>query len=292
MRYINLVNENDQRSLKYKISKFPDGQQAIDIEPEFLKGENRFEIISRLSTFRDLELIIGANQAIKELMRQNYDTEVQVSLYIPYFLGARSDRKFKEGGTNYLKNVICPVINSQNFISVKVVDPHSDVLEACLNNFQKITNIHIVKAALTKIDNKNGAQDRIVLVSPDGGALKKIFDVAEAFVIPNIVTAMKHRDVKTGRITHTEVPDLSKYNDEHKFVICDDICDGGRTFIELAKVIKEQKPNNEIYLIVSHGVFSAGFSELNKWFNEIYSTNSYADHENENLELIDLFKNI
>jgi ribose-phosphate pyrophosphokinase len=292
MRYINLVNENDQRSLKYKISKFPDGQQAIDIEPELLKGENRFEIISRLSTFRDLELIIGANQAIKELMRQNYDTEVQVSLYIPYFLGARSDRKFKEGGTNYLKNVICPVINSQNFISIKVVDPHSDVLEACLNNFQKITNIHIVKAALTKIDNKNGAQDRIVLVSPDGGALKKIFDVAEAFVIPNIVTAMKHRDVKTGRITHTEVPDLSKYNDEHKFVIVDDICDGGRTFIELAKVIKEQKPNNEIYLIVSHGIFSAGFSELNKWFNKIYSTNSYADHENENLELIDLFKNI
>jgi len=292
MRYINLVNENDQRSLKYKISKFPDGQQAIDIESEFLKGENRFEIISRLSTFRDLELIIGANQAIKELMRQNYDTEVQVSLYIPYFLGARSDRKFKEGGTNYLKDVICPVINSQNFISVKVVDPHSDVLEACLNNFQKITNISIVKNALTKIDNKNGAQDRIVLVSPDGGALKKIFDVAEAFVIPNIVTAMKHRDVKTGRITHTEVPDLSKYNDEHKFVIVDDICDGGRTFIELAKVIKEQKPNNEIYLVVSHGIFSAGFNELNKWFNKIYSTNSYADHENDNLELINLFENI
>jgi ribose-phosphate pyrophosphokinase len=292
MRYINLVNENDQRNLKYKISKFPDGQQAIDIEPEFLKGENRFEIISRLSTFRDLELIIGANQAIKELMRQNYDTEVQVSLYIPYFLGARSDRKFKEGGTNYLKDVICPVINSQNFISVKVVDPHSDVLEACLNNFQKITNISIVKNALTKIDNKNGAQDRIVLVSPDGGALKKIFDVAEAFVIPNIVTAMKHRDVKTGRITHTEVPDLSKYNDEHKFVIVDDICDGGRTFIELAKVIKEQKPNNEIYLVVSHGIFSAGFNELNKWFNKIYSTNSYTDHENDNLELINLFENI
>jgi ribose-phosphate pyrophosphokinase len=289
MRYINLVNENDQRSLKYKISKFPDGQQTMDIEEFFLAGEDRFEIISRLSTFRDLELIIATNQAIKELMSQRFDIEAKVSLYVPYFLGARSDRKFKEGGTNYLKNVICPVINSQNFISVKVVDPHSDVLEACLNNFQKITNINIVKWALTKIDNKNNAQERIVLVSPDGGALKKIFDVAEAFVIPNIVTAMKHRDVKTGRITHTEVPDLSKYSDKHKFVICDDICDGGRTFIELAKVIKEQKPNNEIYLIVSHGIFSAGFDELNKWFNKIYSTNSYSDHKNDNLELIDLF---
>jgi hypothetical protein len=28
-------------------------------------------------------------------------------IYVPYFLGARSDRKFTEGGINYLKDVIC-----------------------------------------------------------------------------------------------------------------------------------------------------------------------------------------
>jgi len=294
MLYINLVNENDPRSLSYKISKFPDGQQTIDIDPNsistFPKLDTKVKIISRLTSFRDLELIIGANQAIKEMIRSRFNVLINTSLYVPYFLGARSDRKFIEGGVNYLKSVICPIINSQNFLSVEVLDPHSDVLEACLNNFKKVTNFNLVKNSLTNIDNKDGAQERIVLVSPDGGALKKIFDVAENFQILNVVTAMKHRDIKTGKITHTEVPDLSKYNDEHKFVIIDDICDGGRTFIELAKVIKEQKPNNEIYLIVSHGIFSAGFDELNKHFDKIFTTNSYKDHSNENLEITDLFQ--
>jgi ribose-phosphate pyrophosphokinase len=294
MIYINLVNENDPRGLSYKISRFPDGQQTIDIYPNFStfpKLGTKVKIISRLTSFRDLELIIGANQAIKELVRSLFNIKIETSLYVPYFLGSRSDRKFIEGGVNYLKSVICPIINSQHFSSVEVLDPHSDVLEACLDNFKKVTNFNLVKNSLTDIDNKDGAQERIVLVSPDGGALKKIFDVAENFQIPNIVTAMKHRDIKTGRITHTEVPDLSKYNDEHRFVIIDDICDGGRTFIELAKVIREQKPNNSIYLIVSHGIFSAGFDELNKHFDKIFTTNSYKDHTNENLEIIDLFQN-
>jgi ribose-phosphate pyrophosphokinase len=295
MIYINLVNENDPRGLSYKISRFPDGQQTIDIDTNSIsiipKLDTNVKIISRLSSFRDLELIIGANQAIKELVRSLINIKIETSLYVPYFLGARSDRKFIEGSVNYLKSVICPIINSQNFSSVEVLDPHSDVLEACLNNFKKTSNFKLIKNSLTTIDNKDGAQERIVLISPDGGALKKIFDVAEEFVIPNIVTAMKHRDIKTGKITHTEVPDLSKYNDEHKFVIIDDICDGGRTFIELAKVIKEQKPNNSIYLIVSHGIFSAGFDELNKHFDKIFTTNSYKDHTNYNLEIIDLFQN-
>jgi ribose-phosphate pyrophosphokinase len=294
MIYINLVNENDPRGLSYKISRFPDGQQTIDIYPNFStfpKLGTKVKIISRLTSFRDLELIIGANQAIKELVRSLFNIKIETSIYVPYFLGSRSDRKFIEGGVNYLKSVICPIINSQHFSSVEVLDPHSDVLEACLNNFKKVTNFNLVKNSLTDIDNKDGAQERIVLFSPDGGALKKIFDVAENFQIPNIVTAMKHRDIKTGRITHTEVPDLSKYNDEHRFVIIDDICDGGRTFIELAKVIREQKPNNSIYLIVSHGIFSAGFDELNKHFDKIFTTNSYKDHTNENLEIIDLFQN-
>jgi ribose-phosphate pyrophosphokinase len=191
-----------------------------------------------------------------------------VSLYVPFLLGSRSDRKFKEGGINYLKKVICPIINLQNFSCVTVLDPHSDVSEACLNNYSKINNFSLVKSALTGIDNKNGAQDRIVLVSPDGGALKKIYDVAEEFQIPNIVTAMKHRDIKTGKITHTEVPDLSKYGEDNKFVIVDDICDGGRTFVELAKEIRKQNAISDIYLIVTHGIFSSGLDELSKHFTK------------------------
>lgn len=58
--------------------------------------------------------------------------------------------------------------------------------------------------------------------------------------------------------------------------------DGGATFINIAKSIKEQISDykGKIYLIVTHGIFSKGFEELGKYFNGIYCTNSYKDKNN------------
>jgi ribose-phosphate pyrophosphokinase len=69
------------------------------------------------------------------------------------------------------------------------------------------------------------------------------------------------------------VPTLDQHADL-KYVIIDDICDGGRTFVELAKAMKESRPTAKIYLIVTHGIFSAGFDTLNQYFEGIYTTNS------------------
>jgi ribose-phosphate pyrophosphokinase len=272
---LNLANPSDS-DIRFKISKFPDGQQSVTIEEphSFIQG-NDIKLYSRFSSFKDLELIICANQALREM------SAFTIHLYAPYFMGARSDRKFTEGTSNYLKTVICPIINSQKFNSVLVLDPHSDVLEACLDNFVKTDNISIVKHSLTKIDNTNTARENLYLVSPDAGAMKKIYDVAEHFGTDKIVTAVKHRDVRTGKITHTEVPGLPETSGSLNFVIIDDICDGGRTFIELAKAIRERRPTSvhgdKIYLIVTHGIFSAGLELLSSTFDGIFTTNSVKD---------------
>ena len=276
MKVLNLVNK-EESDIRYEVSKFPDGQQSVNILNSVvgttlhtLQNENTdIQIKSRLNDFRDLELIICVNTALRNLGLTN------VHLYTPYFIGGRSDRKFTEGGVNYLKDVISPIINSQGFKSVKVLDPHSDVIEATVQNFQKENNLKLVKWALSKIDNTNEAREKVTLISPDAGALKKVFDVAQNFEIDKLIIASKHRDIKTGNITHTEVPNLEKYDDGNKFVIIDDICDGGRTFIELSKVIKERLPNAKIYLIVTHGIFSGGLKPFRGYFDKIYTTNSY-----------------
>jgi ribose-phosphate pyrophosphokinase len=270
MKTFNLAHP-EKSEVKFKINRFPDGQQSVTIEdaPAFLQGHD-IRIKSRMNNFKDLELIICANQALRNLFVSS------VSLYLPYFMGARSDRRFTEGDVHYLKQVICPIINSQNFNSITVLDPHSDVLEACLDNYQKIDNSRIVEQALTDIDNSDGAQNRIVLVSPDAGAYKKIFDVAQKFGINRIITATKVRDIKTGKILHTEIPTLDQAEDL-KYVIVDDICDGGRTFIELAKAIHGSRPTAKVYLVVTHGIFSNGFLELSRELEKIYSSNSYSD---------------
>lgn len=269
---LDLVNQENSQ-IKYKISQFPDGQQTLDLTDwnELLKYDDGVKISSHLNSFKDLELIICAVQAIR-----NFKPNREIALYVPYFTGARSDRKFVEGGVNYLKQVICPIINSLNLTSILVLDPHSDVLEACLNNYEKVDNHLLVKKALTAIDNRNGAQSRICLVSPDAGAYKKIFDVAKKFGIDNIITANKVRDMRTGNILRTEIPVLNQH-DDIKYVIVDDICDGGRTFVELAKAIKEGRPTAKIYLVVTHGIFSAGFATLGEYFEGIYTTNSVKD---------------
>jgi ribose-phosphate pyrophosphokinase len=264
----------EKSQINFAINRFPDGQQSVTliIDMAHLAAVHAGGVMikSRLNTFKDLELIVCATAALRNTGIQN------IQLYTPYFMGARSDRRFTEGDANYLKQVICPIINSQKFESVTILDPHSDVLEACLDNFVKVNNHDIVKKALTDIDNKRDAQDRIVLVSPDAGAYKKIFDVAQKFDIRKIITATKVRDIKTGKILHTEIPVLDQHEDL-KYVIVDDICDGGRTFIELAKAIHDSRPTAEVYLIVTHGIFSNSFYELSKHIKKVYSSNSYSD---------------
>lgn len=271
MAILNLVNPH-KSDIDFKISQFPDGQQTIDLvsTSTITTTGSYIRMVSRLNSFKDLELIICATQAIR-----NVDPNTEIQLYVPYFLGSRSDRKFQKGGVNYLKQVICPIINSQNFSKVTVLDPHSDVLEACLNNYEKISNSVLVDDALSYLI-KDGEEDSVVFVSPDAGAYKKIFDVAQEFDIEKIITATKVRDIKTGKILRTEIPTLDQHNDL-KYVIIDDICDGGRTFIELAKAIKDSRPTAKVYLVVTHGIFSAGFDELTKLFEGIYCTNSYRD---------------
>jgi ribose-phosphate pyrophosphokinase len=155
------------------------------------------------------------------------------------------------------------------------MDPHSDVLEACINNYKKLDNFKLVDDALSYLI-KDGEEDKVVLVSPDAGAYKKVYDVAREFKIEKIITANKVRDMKTGNILRTEIPVLDQHNDL-MYVIVDDICDGGRTFVELAKVIKDGRPTAKVYLVVTHGIFSAGFKVLNEYIDGTFCTNSYRD---------------
>lgn len=277
---LNLIKA-EQSHIKYKISQFPDGQQTVDLieYSELEEYIDTVEIRTRLNSFKDLEILICATQAVRNI------TNREIQLYVPYFLGSRSDRKFQEGGVNYLKQVICPIINSLGFSKVTVVDPHSDVLEACLNNFHKENNFELVRTALLDI-YKN--PNEIVLVSPDAGAYKKVFDVAQHFSLDKIITATKVRDLKTGKILRTEVPTLDQHN-KLKYVIVDDICDGGRTFIELAKAIKGSRPTAKVYLVVTHGIFSAGFNELNEYFEHIYTTNSVKNIKEDKVTQLNVF---
>ena len=286
MKTLNLVYP-EKSDIKWKLSKFPDGQQNVTIETkEYLLNKytgcyEDIKITSRLNNWLDLELIICAVKSLQSLGHK------MIHLYTPYIIGARSDRKFSEGGNNYLKDVICPILNSLELESITCIDPHSHVLEACLKRFRKESNIKLIELALNdgilgqgKVKKEGGINwiNENILVSPDAGASHKIYKLAEQIGYKgDVITCSKERD-ENGKLTKTVVPTTYNQLANKDIIILDDICDGGNTFINIAKEIsKFMDDDAKLYLIVTHGIFSKGFNELADYFDKIYCTNSYQD---------------
>lgn len=292
MTHLNLVDLKES-TIKYKVIRFPDGQQDVVIDVSSIKvtgktpeecsynrDNQKVMILSRMNSFLDLELIICATKALRNLGIK------RIFLYTPYILGSRSDRQFSEGGTRYLKDVIAPIINAQNYESVFVIDPHSDVMENVIDRLDKNVTFDIFTFAIQDLLLKEKISKNSTIVSPDAGAKKKLYTRPAILSCGyNIVEASKHRELSTGKILSTEVPVVISNDSDRSdtYIIIDDICDGGRTFIEIAKVILDKYAEAQvgiiprIYLLVNHGIFSAGFDELSKYFTRIYVTNSVKD---------------
>jgi ribose-phosphate pyrophosphokinase len=270
MKILNLVRPSSSQ-ISFKISQFPDGQQDITVDYG-LGSLEKVKILARFNSFKDLELIICATKALRGVGVKD------IHLFVPYILGARSDRQFVEGGTSYLRDVIAPILNSLNFESVQCIDVHSDVAAACINNLKVHSNADLVKSVLNSLYSNSDFSTSCIFVSPDAGSLKKIYKAAEyTGFTGEVLTCSKYRDTD-GKLSKTYVP-VRVDHFTKDMIIIDDICDGGRTFLNIAEEIKKAQPERtgKIYLVVTHGIFSAGFDQLAQHLNGVYCTNSYSD---------------
>lgn len=182
-------------------------------------------------------------------------------LTIPYLMAARYDRLMQPGDSFDLE-VIAGLINSCGFEKVELLDVHSTVALKLINNSTNISNRFLVDR-YTKKD--------AVLICPDKGAKSKINDYLDWNKnLVDVVYCDKSRDLPTGKITLT-VTEAEKCRGRN-CVIIDDLCDGGGTFLAIAGQIAPA----HLTLIVTHGIFSKGFAELEKCFDEIIASNSYG----------------
>ncbi|QNN43391.1 ribose-phosphate diphosphokinase [Pedobacter roseus] len=246
--------------IEYKSFLFAGGEPHIKISNNF-DASLPVTITHRINSFNDLGLICITVDALKRMGVK------EINLFIPYFPAARQDRVMIPGEPLSVK-VYADIINAMALASVTVFDPHSEVTPALLNNCLTISNHEFIKQVIAKI----GAD--VKLISPDGGALKKIYKVSEFLGGAEVVECSKSRDVKTGKLSGFKV-----YSDDLAGADClivDDICDGGGTFIGLAEALKA-KNAGKLYLAISHGIFSKGFDELGKYFEQIFTTDSIKE---------------
>jgi len=99
---------------------------------------------------------------------------------------------------------------------------------------------------------------------------------------------LKSRDTTNGGILNYELkadeqsrPLLNSNPKKCEILIVDDICDGGGTFIKCAESLKKYLPdcNFEMDLYVTHGIFSKGTKELDKYFRNIYTFNHFDTYK-------------
>lgn len=182
------------------------------------------------------------------------------SLVMPYMPYGRQDRICHVGESFSLK-IFANIINSMNFNNVITFDTHSLVTDALFNNIQVFTQDY----CLTRTVNVS-EYDYIVI--PDIGASKKI-------KLNNTIQCIKERVNDEVKI---KVLDVNKIKSNTKLLVVDDICDGGATFIELAKVLPSCA---KLDLYVTHGIFSKGKDTLLSYYNEIFCFNNQWREVNE-----------
>lgn len=253
-----LPNPNEAGEI-FKHFQFGSGESHLQI---LAPSSNHVEIMFRYSGDQSMIQLLLLTDALR---RQGAS---EIDLFIPYFPGARQDRVCNQGEALSVK-VYADLINQQGYQRVTVFDPHSDVVLALLNKVVAVKNHHFIRDVVAQLDAE------LVLISPDAGANKKVFELSSQLGGLSVVRADKIRDVRNGAIVGTEVfcEDLSGKT----ALIVDDICAGGRTFIELAKKLKA-KHCQKIILVVSHYEGTADQDKLKEsGIDAVYTTNSLQD---------------
>lgn len=167
-----------------------------------------------------------------------------IQLQIPYIPNARQDR-VKSPEDVFTLKYFAQIINSLEFSQVTVLDPHSYVSEALINNINIQSPLKYIQKVLDEI-TKQGEQD-ILMFYPDEGAMKRY---SIMFRRP-YVFGMKKRDWTTGKIQGLDVAGQTELIRGRTILIVDDICSKGGTFYYSAKALKELGAGS-VYLYISH----------------------------------------
>lgn len=274
--------------IEFELLKFPGGELHPKLNPRISYPNIEKVVITQRANNSDAIMsILVVADALKRAGVKSLDL---VMPYIPY---ARQDRYNRHDnlGESFALDLFASLINSVGFEKVYVFDAHSDVSTALIKNVENIDNAYYVYQSLKNLRHKIIESETntlsfidespIWLISPDSGANKKINKLWSSLIhdydaeyIKGIVKCDKIRDIHTGKLSGFEV--FNKNLEGLDCLIVDDICDGGGTFNGLAKELKINNAGN-LYLYITHGIFSQGFEQLLKNFKKIYTTDSIKD---------------
>lgn len=250
------------------VRKFPNCEALIHGENLKLQSGNN-EIRVNFESDEDITHLIFLKGHLDEL-------RVKCDLILPYMPYSRMDRT--EGITVFTLKHLCKLINSLDFESVTIYEPHSEVSTALLDRVKVVDMSKILAEGLLK--ELNNDEEEVYLVYPDAGAAKRY---SKQVAYEKVLTANKERDFKTGYIKKLEINGEVE-SKSFKAIIVDDLCSKGGTFVLTASKLKEMGAT-EIYLVVTHCENTVFQGDLltGDLINGIYTTDSILNKEHEKI---------
>lgn len=254
-----------------KATQFPDGTSQVWNLPEALLKTRVLLIDWRFEAERELMDLYS----LRKLLRK----DAAIHLHVPFLPYGRQD-KAVSNDTTFNLAVFADLINNLDFLEVTSVDVHNPVLTGKLIKAfrnEEVGWIHSKLIAEIRPD---------YIVFPDVGASTRYIPLgttSKKYMSVPYLILHKLRDQATGSIVgHSLDEDFNKYCPEPNtsFLMLDDICDGGATFLSAARALnKNYEGSHTIHLYVTHGVFSKGRKVLEDAGIKVCTTNSLCHNK-------------
>ena len=211
---------------------------------------------------------------LMQLMELLYVKNFKVAeLYIPYLPYGRQDKEY-DNELTFARNTFINILSNAPIIDIHTIttlDIHSHTWA-----------IHSYSPKVY-IDKSIKEFDADVLVFPDSGAYNRYGTMYKEY---NCLVLDKVRDQKTGWIASLKLDEelsdeIFASDDGIRFLIIDDICDGGATFNRASLFLHSAFCNSTVGLYTTHGIYSKGFEGMiNSGITKFYTTQSLIQNVN------------
>ena len=223
------------------VKRFPDGtQMLLDFDAGVLYRPSPIKIVWCYESDDEALTLMY----LKRHIDNNYlpAHKANVELIMPYLPNSRMDRVKSDTEIFTLKH-FCWFINSLCFDKVHIMDPHSIVSEALIDNVRVLKPYLIIDDAISRMRSLDDFKRELVIYFPDDGAYKRYKDMP-CFKDFNCIYGKKERDWETGKILGIEIYDKngSKLTNELEncdVLMVDDIISYGGTLAYSADKLKE-----------------------------------------------------
>lgn len=203
------------------------------------------------------------------------------TFYCPYLPGARQDKPRDVSSSGDILPTLDFVLNMVEAAGIEflhVFDFHNPGFTDFPHGLHVANMKSSVLADFFPADKYDG------IIAPDKGASGRAIDMSIAMGGLPVFFGRKERDPNTNALSRFEVPSIRPGH----YLVVDDICDAGGTFVGLGEAIADAGATADLF--VSHGIFSKGaVGRLREKYYEITTTDSLPTRES-GVRYIDISK--